>query len=81
MEVKMGDTAFIGNPPFQLPDIQSTEAAEVGGLVVVTCYIAVPSQGPTPVPVMTRMTGMAALAMAAQLGRAGAIAAAKSWSR
>ena len=62
---------FEGAPPFPLPVLQRASADALLDSVVMTLYAVIDGQGPEPVPIMTQMVPKVALALSAQLGRAG----------
>lgn len=69
---------FVGVPPFGLPAIQRAQADALEDSVVMTLYAVLPGQGPTPVPIMAQMVPKTALALSAQLSRAGIVAESKA---
>ena len=69
---------FEGEPPFQLPPIQSAQVAALDDTVLLTVNVLIDGRGPSPVPIMMQMTWDAALALAGQLGREALFAKAKS---
>lgn len=71
---------FEGDPPFQLPVLQKAQADALDETVLMTLYALIDGQGPSPVPMMVQMTATTALALSAQLGRAGLAAELKARS-
>jgi hypothetical protein len=71
---------FVGEPPFQLPLLQNAQADALDETVLMTLYGLIDGHGPSPVPMMVQMTGKTALALSAQLSRAGLAAELKARS-
>jgi hypothetical protein len=62
---------FEGEPPFPMPVIQSAQVDASENVVIMILYVIDPEYGPAPVPIHAQMISKVALALSAQLGRAG----------